>query len=95
MILDSSKTILRFATAFGLSKRMRFDLTVNEFVKTAFLKENLEIYHGQTYRPYCHVNDFAKIIHFIIKSPTKKPMVKSLIVVQIIIILTKFKLEIW
>ncbi len=67
-----SKTILRFATAFGLSKRMRFDLTVNEFVKTAFLKENLEIYHGQTYRPYCHVNDFAKIIHFIIKSPTKK-----------------------
>ena len=58
-----SKTILRFASAFGLSKRMRFDLTVNEFVKTAFLRESLEIYHGQTYRPYCHVIDFAKKIN--------------------------------
>ena len=67
-----SKTILRFATAFGLSKRMRFDLTVNEFVKTAFLRESLEIYHGQTYRPYCHVIDFAKIIHLIIDSPIEK-----------------------
>ena len=67
-----SKTILRFATAFGLSKRMRFDLTVNEFVKTAFFKEDLEIYHGQTYRPYCHVKDFAKIISAMIKAPNSE-----------------------
>jgi len=63
-----SKTILRFATAFGLSPRMRFDLTINEFTKTAFFNEDLEIYHGQTYRPYCHVIDFARIIHKMIVS---------------------------
>jgi len=67
-----SKTILRFATAFGLSRRMRFDLTINEFVKTAFYNETLEIYHGNTYRPYCHVKDFGRIIYKMIKAPINK-----------------------
>ena len=55
-------TILRFSTAFGLSsERMRFDLTINQFVKEAF-KNKLEIYDGDTYRPYCHVKDFAELL---------------------------------
>ena len=59
-------TILRFATAFGMSPRMRYDLTVNQFVREAYYKKYIEIYDGDTYRPYCHVKDFSKIIQKII-----------------------------
>ena len=59
--------ILRFATAFGISPRMRFDLTVNEFVKDAFFKKQLEIYEPNTYRPYCHIKDFCTIINLVLK----------------------------
>ena len=62
-----SITILRFATAFGISPRMRFDLTVNEFVKDAFFKKQLEIYEPNTYRPYCHIKDFCRIVNLVLK----------------------------
>lgn len=58
--------ILRFATAFGISDRPRFDLTINEFVLNAFLKKNIEIYDHLTWRPYCHVSDFCKVIYKIL-----------------------------
>jgi len=64
--------ILRFATAFGLSKRMRFDLTVNQFVKDLFLKKNLVVYDANTWRPYCHVKDFCRLIYITIMSNNKK-----------------------
>ena len=66
-----SITILRFATAFGISPRMRFDLTVNEFVKDSFLKKKLEIYEPNTFRPYCHVKDFCRIIYLVLKKKSK------------------------
>ena len=65
-------TILRFATAFGSSPRMRFDLTLNEFVKTMFNNKILEIYDKDTWRPYCHVKDFAKIIDKVFKAAKRK-----------------------
>ena len=55
-------TILRFATAFGVSERMRFDLTINEFCKDSFVHNNIEVYEPYRYRPYCHVKDFARAI---------------------------------
>ena len=61
-------TILRFATAFGLSQRMRFDLTINEFTQTIINNKELIIYDADTWRPYCHVKDFSKIIYRIINS---------------------------
>ena len=51
--------ILRFATAYGLSPRPRFDLTVNEFTRDLTLKRQLEIYGQQFWRPYAHASDLA------------------------------------
>ena len=63
---DFSATILRFATAFGAAPRMRFDLTVNEFIYDAYTKKSLEVYDADTWRPYCHVKDFARLIHMVL-----------------------------
>ena len=60
-------TILRFATAFGLSKRMRFDLTINEFTKTLYDKKKLIIYDENTWRPYCHLLDFSNLIFIVLQ----------------------------
>ena len=69
---SSETTILRFATAFGLSDRMRFDLTVNQFVREIFLNKKIEVYDPYTWRPYCHVKDFANIIFQIISKKNIK-----------------------
>jgi nucleoside-diphosphate-sugar epimerase len=67
-----SGTILRFATAFGLSPRMRFDLTVSEFTRDLALKKELLVYDAHTWRPYCHVKDFARLINNVILAPKYK-----------------------
>ena len=67
-----SPTILRFATAFGLSPRMRFDLTVNHFTKELAEKKILNIYDADTWRPYCHVNDFARLIEIVLNNEDNK-----------------------
>ncbi len=64
-------TILRFATAFGLSERMRFDLTVNEFTRDIYLENELIIYDKDTWRPYCHVKDFAKLIEIVLNADSE------------------------
>lgn len=70
--VNFSPTILRFATAFGLSPRMRFDLTVNQFTREIYLNKKILIYDPQTWRPYCHVEDFANLIHLVINSDKDK-----------------------
>lgn len=52
-------TALRFSTVYGLSPRMRFDLTVNEFIREVTLGKELLIFGEQFWRPYCHVEDLA------------------------------------
>ena len=62
-------TILRFATAFGISPRMRFDLTVNEFSRDLALGRKLVVFDPDTWRPYCHVGDFALLIRRVLEAP--------------------------
>ena len=55
-------TCLRFATVYGASPRMRFDLTVNEFSRDALVNRELVVYGEQFWRPYVHVRDAARAI---------------------------------
>ena len=64
--VDYSGVVLRFGTAFGLSPRMRFDLSVNEFAANLFFNKELLVFDEYTWRPYCHVRDFAQLLDIII-----------------------------
>ncbi len=70
--VDFQPTILRFATAFGLSPRMRFDLTISEFTRELAVGKELQVYDADTWRPYCHVKDFARLIEMVLKAPDEK-----------------------
>ena len=70
--VDYTPTVLRFATAFGLAPRMRFDLTVNEFARELALGRELLVFDANTWRPYCHVRDFGRLIQQIIEAPQDK-----------------------
>jgi nucleoside-diphosphate-sugar epimerase len=65
-------TCLRFATVYGLSPRMRFDLTVNEFMRDVASGKELVIFGEQFWRPYCHVIDIARACHLVLKAGTEK-----------------------
>jgi nucleoside-diphosphate-sugar epimerase len=52
-----SATILRLSTVFGLSPRMRFDTTVNEFVRSAVSTGYLNVFNYDAWRPYIHIDD--------------------------------------
>ncbi|MFW6275177.1 MAG: NAD-dependent epimerase/dehydratase family protein [bacterium] len=65
-------TCLRFATVYGVSPRLRFDLTVNEFTKELALGRHLEIFGEQFWRPYCHVQDLARSVIHVLETDIEK-----------------------
>ena len=69
---DFFPTALRFATVYGLSPRMRFDLTVNEFTRDAALGRELVIFGEQFWRPYCNVEDLANACILVLESEPEK-----------------------
>jgi nucleoside-diphosphate-sugar epimerase len=67
---DWCPTPLRFSTLYGVSPRMRFDLTVNEFTMEMMTKRHLKVFGEQFWRPYVHVWDAARAIQLVLNSPT-------------------------
>jgi nucleoside-diphosphate-sugar epimerase len=65
-------TPMRFATLFGVSPRMRFDLTVNEFTMEMLTKKHLKVFGEQFWRPYVHVQDAARAIQLVLSLPAAK-----------------------
>jgi len=57
-------TALRFATAFGVSPRMRLDLLINNFVHQAIVNKQLIVYERHFRRTFINVRDIAHSILF-------------------------------
>lgn len=66
-----SPTVVRFATVFGISPRMRFDLLVSEFIKEAFLSRKITLYKPEVFRPLIHTRDAAEALLLLAKTSKK------------------------
>ena len=65
-------TCLRFATVYGVGRRMRFDLTVNEFTRELWADRDLEVFGEQFWRPYIHVRDAGRAVRTVLDAPVEK-----------------------
>jgi nucleoside-diphosphate-sugar epimerase len=65
MVLEAGNSVAyRYATAFGVSNRMRLDLMPNDFTYQAVKNRNLIVYEGGFKRTFVHVRDMARSIIF-------------------------------
>ncbi len=65
-------TSLRFSTACGMSKRLRLDLVLNDFVAGAVTSKNITILSdGTPWRPLINIKDMAKAIDWAIMRDPK------------------------
>lgn len=64
-------TCLRFATACGMSDRLRLDLVLNDFVASAIATRTITILSdGTPWRPLIHVHDMARAIDWAVQRDT-------------------------
>ena len=67
MVLErQNSTAFRFATAFGVSPRMRLDLLVNDLTFKTIKEGYAVIYESHFMRTFIHVRDIAKVFLFAI-----------------------------
>jgi len=65
MVIEAGNGLAyRYATAFGVSNRMRLDLMPNDFTYQAVKNRNLIVYEGGFKRTFVHVRDMARSFLF-------------------------------
>ena len=62
VVLENEHLVLRMSTLFGVSYRVRYDITINEFVYQYYRDKLLKVYGEDTWRPYLHVQDACNMI---------------------------------
>ena len=66
-------TVLRQATVYGLSPRMRFDLAINGMVLGLFKNKKIPVMrNGEQWRPFIHVKDTSKAFLLVMESSEDK-----------------------
>lgn len=68
---ETTSTAYRFATAFGVSPRLRLDLLVNDFTHQAIRQKSLVVYEASYMRTFIHVRDMARSFLFAIENYSK------------------------
>jgi len=62
-------TVLRMATIYGMSPRMRFDLIINILALHSYSRGKITIYGGKQWRPLVHVADAAMAYAMCLEAP--------------------------
>jgi nucleoside-diphosphate-sugar epimerase len=68
---DVEPVVLRLATVFGLSPRMRFDLVVNTLTARAVVDHKIAIFGGDQWRPNVHCRDAARAFLCALEAPAE------------------------
>jgi len=68
MVLEAGHVGYRFATAFGLSPRLRLDLLLNDFSHRMTQDRHLDVYEANVRRTFIHVSDIARALIFAIEN---------------------------
>lgn len=72
ILLENNTTIAyRFATAFGISPRLRLDLLINDFTYKAIKEGYLVVYEKHFLRTFIHVSDMGRSFLFGIENYMK------------------------
>ena len=66
LLTQCTTVAFRFATAFGVSGRLRLDLLVNDFVYKAVTQQYLVVYEKHFLRTFIHVHDMCRAFLFAI-----------------------------
>jgi nucleoside-diphosphate-sugar epimerase len=67
---DFAVTVVRQATVFGFSQRMRFDLAINAMIHQAWEKGRISVMRdGTQFRPFIHVQDVSSAFRHLLHTP--------------------------